>query len=262
MGDYATTLQNQIITRKRGSSSQASPDIYAMKGRRAGFFQETDSEDKIFVGQLKEYTGGDEVQCRKLFGDMITFKPQITLFLICNVLPKVDDNGHGTWRRLRVINFLSKFVEGVPDKSKNEFKINKKLKQELSNWAPHFMGLLIHYYSTVYKVKGLEEPEEVMGETNRFKAESDRLQEFIDEEFIRTNDKTDKVPYKSVWKSFRDWWKINYPNEKSTNRPAFKKYCTEMFGEFSKKDEVCGIKKKNDDEDDDDNVEINNDLDG
>jgi P4 family phage/plasmid primase-like protien len=261
MGDYATSLQNQIITKKRGASNQASPDLYAMKGRRSGFFQETDSEDKMYVGQLKEYTGGDMIQCRKLFGDMITFKPQITLFLICNVLPKVDDNGHGTWRRLRVVNFLSKFVEGTPDTAKSEFKIDKKLKQKLTYWAPVFIGLLVHYYNTVYKKKGLQEPEEVLGETNKFKAESDRLLEFIDEEYQRTKNKTDRVPFKNIWKSFRDWWKNNYPNEKSTNRAAFKRYLTTLLDEPTKRGEFMYLKRYDDEDEEEEIIDENDDLD-
>jgi phage/plasmid-associated DNA primase len=54
---------------------------------KIGTFQETDEGDKMNVGIMKEFTGGDKVLVRDLYKgskEMIEFKPQMKYFLICN----------------------------------------------------------------------------------------------------------------------------------------------------------------------------------
>ena len=103
--------------------------------KKIGTIQEIDG-DKMNVGIMKEFTGGDKVLVRDLYKgskEMIEFKPQMKYFLICNQLPVIPSIDDGTWRKLRVIDFNSKFVDN-PTVS-NEFKINTNLKQEIKSWV-------------------------------------------------------------------------------------------------------------------------------
>merc|ERR1711916_25596 len=144
LGEYAITLPITILIKKRNASNAASPELAMIKGRRFGVFQEPEGNDKIHVGQMKELTGGDKFMARPLFKDPIEIKPQIKLLLTCNNLPHIPARDRGTWRRIRVVEHGSEFVDNP--KGPNQFQIDRTLKQDVENWAPQFMGLLIETF--------------------------------------------------------------------------------------------------------------------
>ena len=50
------------------------------------------------------------LQCRALFSNSVTFIPQFKLVVCTNTLFDVMSNDDGTWRRLRKVDFESKFT--------------------------------------------------------------------------------------------------------------------------------------------------------
>ena len=75
--------------------------------------QEPWKGEKINEGIMKEITGGDPLQCRALFKESITFIPQFTLVVCTNHLFDINTDDDGTWRRIRVCDYVSKFVSSV-----------------------------------------------------------------------------------------------------------------------------------------------------
>ncbi len=233
LGDYYMSCPITIITRKRGQSNETSPEKVRMKGRRCGVFQETDDGEKLNVGVMKEFTGGDKVLVRDLFkgaNEMIEFKPQMKYFLTCNQLPEVPSNDDGTWRRLRVINFGSKFTDN-PTKQ-NEFKIDTKLKQKIEQWAPTFISYLLHLYNTEYKNKNyLEEPDEVMASTKQYKMENDFYTEYLMNRITVTNNSKNRIGVTTIWEDFKIWFKRDYDSKVMPKRIEFLKFMTKQLGE-------------------------------
>jgi len=214
LGEYYMSCPITIITMKRGKSNETSPEKVRMKGRRCGVFQETDDGEKLNVGVMKEFTGGDKILVRDLFknsNEMIEFKPQMKYFLTCNQLPTVPSNDDGTWRRLRVINFSSKFTDN-PVKD-NEFKIDTKLKQKIGNWGSVFISYLIYIYNTEYKsINYLKEPIEVMTSTQQYKMENDYYTEYYRDCLILTDNENDILKIDVIYDNFKHWYKDNYNN--------------------------------------------------
>ena len=105
LGDYSTSVDVSLLTNKRANSSNASPDIIRLKGKRIFTFQEPEHDDKLRTGILKQYTGGDTIIARELFKAPVSFKLQGTMMMCCNDLPAVASIDGGTWRRIRVIEF-------------------------------------------------------------------------------------------------------------------------------------------------------------
>ena len=236
LGNYYMSCPITMITRKRGQSNDASPEKVRMKGKRFGVFQETDEGEKLNVGIMKEFTGGDKVLVRDLFkgsNEMIEFKPQMKYFLTCNQLPAVPSNDDGTWRRLRVIEFGSKFTD-VPSKP-NEFLIDKNLKQEIRKWGPSFMSYLINIYEKQYKDKSLIEPDEVMASTNQYKMDNDFYTEFIIEKVTGTDDSTNIISRDNMWETFKAWYKTNYEGKPLPKRPELLKFMNKAIGEPNKR---------------------------
>jgi P4 family phage/plasmid primase-like protien len=230
LGDYYISCPITIITRKRGSSNQASPELLRIKGARCGCFQETDDGEKLNVGIMKEITGNDSFMVRGLFADPIEIKPQIKFFLACNQLPTVPSTDGGTWRRLRVIGFNSKFTES-PAKP-NEFLIDNTLKQKIKDWGPIFSSYLIHLYVTQYKkLSTLTEPVEVQYSTNSYKMENDHFTEFHNIKIAVTNEKKDSITIKSMYEEFKLWFKDTHDGAPVPKQLELNKFLYEKLGE-------------------------------
>lgn len=227
LGDYTTSVDVSLLTNKRANSSNASPDIVRLRGKRLFTFQEPEHDDKLRTGILKQYSGGDTIVARELFKAPVTFKLQGTMIMCCNDLPTVASIDGGTWRRIRVIEFKSRFCDN-PAKA-NEFKIDSTIKHKLQEWKPYFMSMLIHWYNK-YLYEGLNEPEEVKKATNKYKVDNDKFNEFFDQ-CLEESDTFESN--KAIYSQFLSWWSMNYPNNKSPEikelRRAMKiKYGTEQ----------------------------------
>jgi phage/plasmid-associated DNA primase len=225
------------LTKKRGNSNETSPEKVRMHGRRCGVFQETDDGEKLNVGVMKEFTGGDKVLVRDLYkgaNEMIEFKPQMKYFLTCNQLPDVPANDDGTWRRLRVIDFSSKFTDN-PTKP-NEFKINTNLKQDIQNWATTFLSYMIHIYETCYKnINYLKEPDEVMASTYRYKMENDFYTEYSTDRISYTDNLKNTISREVLYADFKGWFKTNYEGKPVPKKPEFEKNINKIIGEPTRK---------------------------
>jgi P4 family phage/plasmid primase-like protien len=232
-GDYYMSCPITMITRKRGNSNETSPEKVRMKGKRCGIFQETDDGEKLNVGIMKEFTGGDTVLVRDLFkpsSEMIEYKPQMHYFLTCNQLPGVPSNDAGTWRRIRVIDFDSNFVNNptLP----NEFKINTNLKEEIKSWGSTLLSYLIHIYETECQgVNYMEEPPEVLLSTSQYKMENDTYTEYVLSKITKTNSVTDMINQNDLFIDFKNWYRDYVDSKAQPKRPEFIKAANKILGD-------------------------------
>ena len=179
LGDYCCKFPVTLMTQKRAASGAATPEIARAKGRRFAVLQEPSEDERLNVGQLKELSGGDVVQTRELFKAPCEWKPQFKLFLLCNTLPHVPSDDGGTWRRIRVVEFGSKFTENPNPDNPREFPVDLDLTSKLDSWREHFMAILIQYYKA-YMSSTLCEPEPVLACTREYQRTNDHLADFVD----------------------------------------------------------------------------------
>ena len=213
-GDYYISCPITIITKKRNAANQASPELARMKGPRCGVFQEPGDNEVINVGIFKELTGNDSFMVRGLFQDPIEITPQLKHFIATNDLPKITSDDGGTWRRIRVIHFPRKFVENPDPSNHLEAKIDTKLKDKISQWAPTFASYLIHLYITKYDTKNkVPEPKEVTMSTNKYRKAQDLIREFYEARIEITKDKRDRMLKKDLLSEFRTWVKSEHDGE-------------------------------------------------
>ena len=235
LGELKGVVPLSLVTRKREGSGKASPELARLRGVRYAVMQEPSKNDKINEGQMKELTGGDAIQARALFRDPIEFKPQFKLAVCTNNLFDVPSNDDGTWRRIRVCEFLSKFCtkpsKNIKDK---EFKgiAPSKLLSKFDRWLPVFTTMLV---DIAYKTRGsVTDCKMVLMASKKYRGSQDYLGKFFDEniEACEVENKC-KLKFTDVWEEFKTW----YSEEVGRNLPKrseIKNFMNKKLGQYPK----------------------------
>ncbi len=250
-GDYCGSFNVSMLTQKRGMASGTNSELVKAKGKRFMILQEPSEKEKINVGLMKELTGGDRVQARGLYKEPIEFKPQFKLVLACNDLPSVPATDQGSWRRVAVLQFISKFVD--KPKQQYEFKLDDQLSEKLDLWKETFMSILIKYYK-LYLETGIIYPQEVLESTEQYRRENDCYSDFIASRI--EYDAKFSANVSDMYDEFKLYWQSCMPSGKVPSLPEFKKSLEKQFGPIIR-GKWRGIKllltEKKFDSDDDDN---------
>jgi P4 family phage/plasmid primase-like protien len=219
MGDYQTSLQTTVLTRKRPESGAANPDMMAAKCRRFIYLQEPDDKEPLNTSRMKQLSGEDMIEARPLYGDQEKFVIMGKLFMMCNKLPPVTTMDRGTWRRIRVLEFVSKFVD--PDhpeyiaKRPNVFLKDFQLDRKLREWREPFLSLLVHVYENEYIPLGLNPvPAAVMRASDKYKESFDAYARFRAERIRQPVTPEEKLEFRAepmltrkIENIFRAWKK-------------------------------------------------------
>ena len=106
------------------------PELF---GKMINVSDETPKAKCMNTDIIKSVVAGDWVTGRAVYQKPSKFKPYAKHYLGMNTLPEIEDNTHGMWRRIHVIEFPRKFGEHEMD-----VELIEKLLAELSgifNWA-------------------------------------------------------------------------------------------------------------------------------
>ena len=249
-GDYCCKLPVTLLTQPRGRAEGATPALVRTKGKRFACLQEPDKNEEIQVGLMKELTGGDKIIARGLHKDPVEFKPQFKLVLTCNDLPSVSANDRGTWRRISVVDFPSKFVDDPDPSDKFEFKIDENLDEKLKIWPEAFMYILIEYYIK-FKKNGIKEPAEVKRHTEEYKSESDIYLQFFNDKLVELeNCDNEGIKIDDIYFVFTEWYKeANGLNNKCPSRKDLSSNMNKKYGNKSSSKKIwkgIGFKDKDD----------------
>lgn len=204
--DYCGKFPVTLLTKDRASSNACTPELQDVMRKRFASMQEPNDNDVIYTGAMKEYTGGDKIYSRGLFSTPTPFKPQFKLVLLCNKMPQIKGWDYGTWRRVRVVNFNSSFVDEPNPENENEFKKDKTLSKRFDGWREGFMWLLVQYLKR-YKSGVFKDPASVRDASLEYKKKSDMYLQFMEDNFKRTNNDADRVSTQEMYEAFKMWWR-------------------------------------------------------
>jgi phage/plasmid-associated DNA primase len=183
MGDYLKTLPPSLLTGVRPESGKPTPELCSAAGARVVVMTEVDGKATINVAVMKELSGGDKIAVRALYGGASTMKPQFTMIMTCNDLSKVDANDDGTWRRLKVLPYRSKFVLENPREELNEFKADNAMDGRIETWAPYFISMLQSRYPAALEDMR-SEPPAITEQVRQYRVASDRDADFVNQNII------------------------------------------------------------------------------
>ena len=232
LGDYKGTVPITLVTDKRSSIGGATPEVMQLKGVRYAVMQEPSKDAIINEGIMKELTGGDPLLGRALYCDSEIFIPQFSLVVCTNALFEIKSNDDGTWRRMKLVDFLAKFIsegETHTDDTKYVFTKDKSLKEKLPKWAPVFISMLIkRACETDGEVKDCQE---VVAASCKYRQSQDAISGYIMEKIIKM-DNAYGVNQTSLNNSFKEWFQMNYGNRKA---PKLSELIDGMIKKFGNK---------------------------
>jgi len=210
LGEYKGTVPITLVTSARNNIGGTSSEVMQLKGIRYAVMQEPSKDAIINEGIMKELTGGDPIQARALYCDSEIFIPQFSLVVCTNALFEIRSNDDGTWRRMKVVDFLSKFIsdgETHTDDTEFVYPKDKGLKEKLPKWAPMFISMLVN--------KACETEGEVIdcvavvAASNKYRHSQDCIAGFIDDKIIK--DVNGTIGKQSLNNIFKEWFSMqNY----------------------------------------------------
>jgi phage/plasmid-associated DNA primase len=210
---------------------------------------------------MKQFSGEDIVEARGLFKDQDQFKITGKFFMSCNRLPPIHSMDDGTWRRIRVIPFKSRFVTASDpsiNPENNVYPRDPFLDDKLKRWRVTFLGLMVHYYKTKYMKEGIKSvPKEVKKYSDEYKQSYDSFSKFRssrvrDVTSVKADRKAELLDESVIFKQIRSayrMWSNDYSSSKPITDNELSIRCHDAFGQPADGKTYKGIKLFNSDED-------------
>lgn len=184
LGDYVRKFPVQVLTAKvREEAGKPAPEYGYWRGRRILYCTEPKGDDILHSGIMKDLTGGEKILYRQLFSnDVHDFRPQFKMHIMCNDPPKVDGADEGVKRRIRKVDYISRFVDDE-DINESEHKYRRdgsyfeKLKED-DGLKMESLRLFLDYFRKEYE---FQMPEVVKKNSMVYLDENDGLRKFVKE---------------------------------------------------------------------------------
>jgi putative DNA primase/helicase len=192
LGDYS--YSSPFSTFELYQRAAIPNDLAALEFKRFVTSSETNDNTRLNEARIKAISGGDPITARYLHAEYFTFMPHLKLWLFVNHKPKVEDDSHGFWRRVRLIPFIRQFSGEAQD---------KKLGETLRAEAPGILSWLVRG-CLEWQERGLDPvPEVVKVATREYREESDRLAGFISDRCAEHANATIKAS--DLYNEYKNW---------------------------------------------------------
>ena len=232
LGDYAAVVPISLFTQKRGKSSAAAPEVIRLKGRRFVTMQEPDEKIALNTGLMKEISSCEKMYARDLFKSGCEFEVQAKFHLACNEKPEINTTDGGTWRRLVVVNYTSKFVDKPCEPY--HYPIDETIQHSVTSkdWATPFLNYLVTVLKEGNGFSKLPTPAKVLEYTSEYRNDTDGIAKFMSEKLEDTPDGSeDNGVIKSVIQGAFKKWKMDNENLALSVTDLMKRI-TEKYGKY------------------------------
>ena len=113
-GQYWASGHPTLLLKPREESNACNAPLTCLQGKRMITFQELDTSNgvKLNMATLIRSSSSDTISCRPMFAkESTTFQPQFKFIVSVNEIPPMSQDDSASRRHIRVVPFLSKFVE-------------------------------------------------------------------------------------------------------------------------------------------------------
>lgn len=229
LGDYFVNLPENFLSGKNGNGNSATPAWARLKGTHGGVCSELDDNaNKMTAGTVKKSVAGDDFYARYLNQNGGDTQLTAKVIIQVNTIPEIKglDRDDATRAKLLIIPFLSYFTDEAPEDLEEQFKLKRFprdpfFEESISELYSAFVWVMVKFFP-FYLNEGLKPPQAVKDVTQQYINEHDTYSQFIRESITtawtddkKTDiDKSKKMTYKSVYDSFKLWYKDNKPGDK------------------------------------------------
>jgi P4 family phage/plasmid primase-like protien len=171
LGEYAATAASGTFRESRRGNNDTY-DLHDLRGSRMASMSETSEGDVLNEELLKRITGGDNIKSRTLFQKFIEWKPQFTVWVATNFLPRLNVNDDAIWRRVKVVKFPNQFKGDAAEIGLADRLVETEL-AGIFNWM--IQGV------REYLEVGLKEPASMSAHLEEYRSEVDPVTEFLED---------------------------------------------------------------------------------
>jgi len=235
LGGYSGELSVGFYTQERSKMGQSTPELYSIIGVRYAITSEPSEGDRLNEGPMKQLTSGtDPMSCRAPYGQLMKFIPQANAIIMANHFLQINSRDHGTWRRVRVIPFVSLFTDNpVSDDPHNphQFKKIDNLDEKFDQWEAVFMAMLVEI---AFETKGIcRVCDVVSAASNQYRQTQDVIAEFIGLRIVTRAGA--HVKKDELNREFKEWYNLNHGYSKINKLKELHESMDKRFGEYKLK---------------------------
>lgn len=176
MGDFAGVAPASAFQPRQQGYKGPSEDLHKLRGKRFVMQSELDSGSRFNEPLVKSIVGADTQSTRPLYGAPVDWKPEYTVFLATNHLPRISSTENAIWNRVKPVHFGQVFInEHGQALDPSERSLGRRMAAEepeaILNWL--LEGL------EAYQRMGLAEPEQIGQWLNQYREDVDTCRQFL-----------------------------------------------------------------------------------
>jgi hypothetical protein len=225
-GEYFYEISSSYLTKQNKMEPGNPAPLYTyLNGIRIATANEPADGQKMNDSLIKIIGSKEAIQYRTLYSNVIaTLNIQFVLNIFCNNKLEYNANDGGMQRRLKVIDYNSKFVKEQDYKpnDNNIYKADHKLSEKVKLWRQDFMFILLNLFDPNYIY---EEPIEIVNSSKKYADDNNDINKFVKDNFIMTNDQKDFLLLKDL--------KLLYQSNKEYDQSKLKNLKDHLEKEFN-----------------------------
>jgi phage/plasmid-associated DNA primase len=145
LGDYSGTFPVTLLTGKMKGAGETNSSLIDFNKKRFMYCSEPEAGAKLNTNYVKLLTG-DRIKARGLYSERdMEISPTYKIYVCCNTLPNFDVYDEGIARRIRLLEYKTRFCE-IP-KKKNDRQLKKYSREEEMEISKGLLKLLVDKYA-------------------------------------------------------------------------------------------------------------------
>lgn len=191
-GDYGAKLTDSLVYQS-AKGHVPHLEVANLCGKRFALGEENAEGGSLNESLLKAMTGGDRVKGRFHYGNFVEYFPTYKTALVGNHKPRIDGTDDGIWRRFLLVDWPVQIPPARRD---------GQLKDKLAAEMPGILNWVVAG-ARDWMQDGLRPPECCTAATAAYRMQSDKLAEFIADQFVQEEGAT--VTKAAAYAAYREW---------------------------------------------------------